>query len=175
MKEPNCETIRGETPVRRINAGGSSYFSSASRGSGLCRGVWPETTATTESKTRQLRTLAFETLRKLTRKRTYDQIDEAVVNANCFISFERKPKSATGEASGLLRVGLMAARILRAAKYSERGRRTDTFRSEIHFQKRPRLLRASKIGNGKDGTLARHGDAFTSMINCGLRLASSST
>jgi hypothetical protein len=59
-----CEIIPGETPIplKGKGAGGLSYFSSGSFGGSLCRSVWPEAMASPDSKTRQMKTLAFHIL-----------------------------------------------------------------------------------------------------------------
>ena len=72
MKRPSFETIPGETPVphKGNGAGGSSYFSSGSVRGSLRRGVWPDAMARRDSKTRQVKKLALETLKHLKLKRT---------------------------------------------------------------------------------------------------------
>src|SRR5450830_1283478 len=59
------ETIPGDTPIphKGRGAGGLSYCSSGSLGSGLGGPVWPEAMATADSKTRQVKKLAFDTLK----------------------------------------------------------------------------------------------------------------
>src|SRR5450759_5946055 len=65
MKGPSCETIPGETPIphKGEGAGGLSYFSSGSVGSGLCCPASPEATVLINSKNRQAKKLAVDTPR----------------------------------------------------------------------------------------------------------------
>src|SRR5437667_11053505 len=44
-------------------AGGLSYFSSGSVGSGLCGAVWPDAIGSTDSKARQMKKLVFDTIK----------------------------------------------------------------------------------------------------------------
>ena len=62
MKAPNGETIRAEAPNLKMNMGAFSYFSSASVGRRLCCSA--RTEAMASSKTRQVRKLAFATLKR---------------------------------------------------------------------------------------------------------------
>jgi hypothetical protein len=48
-----------------MEAGGLSYFSSGSVRGSLRRGVWPDAIARKESKTRQVKKLAFDSLKHL--------------------------------------------------------------------------------------------------------------
>jgi hypothetical protein len=67
VKGPSCESIPGETPIphKGTGAGGLSYFSSGMVGRGFGSSVWLEATATTDSKTKQVKKLAFDTLKHL--------------------------------------------------------------------------------------------------------------
>jgi hypothetical protein len=62
-----CEIIPGETPIPRKGkgAGGLSYFSSGSVGSGFCGTLWPETMASPDSKIRKVNKLVFDILKHL--------------------------------------------------------------------------------------------------------------
>src|SRR4029077_3301607 len=58
-----CETIRGDVSNRKMYAGGLSYFSRGSVGSGLCGAVWPDAIGSTDSKARQMKKLVFDTIK----------------------------------------------------------------------------------------------------------------
>src|SRR5712692_10214995 len=58
-----CETIRGEVSIRKMYAGGLSYFSSGSVRDNLCEGVWAEAVAIATSEPKQMKKRVLDTIK----------------------------------------------------------------------------------------------------------------
>jgi hypothetical protein len=71
-------------------AGGLSYFSSGSVGSGLGGAVWPDAIGSTDSKTKQMKKLVFDILKHLKLKKG-DRISEHTRGVDQI--FQRKPST----------------------------------------------------------------------------------
>src|SRR5438552_49083 len=70
-----CETIRGEVSIRKMYAGGLSYFSSGSVGGSLREGAWAEAVVSPDSKTKQMEKRVLDTIKGLKLKKG-DRISE---------------------------------------------------------------------------------------------------
>src|ERR1700693_997240 len=101
-----CEIIRGEVSIRKMYAGGLSYFSSGSGWSGLCGAVWPDAIGSTDRKTRQMKKLVFDTIKNLKLKKV-DRISEHTRGVHQIFNANR----ASGEETGMPEV---QARCLRS-------------------------------------------------------------
>src|SRR5437667_9706138 len=70
-----CETIRGEVSIRKMYAGGLSYFSSGSVGGSLREGAWAEAAVSPDSEPKQMEKRVLDTIKGLKLKKG-DRISE---------------------------------------------------------------------------------------------------
>ena len=79
VNEANCEIIRGEISIFRGGAGGLSYSSSGTfRGTLVVGASWPEARGIENSESRQVKTPAFDILKRIIVTKTYRKQTMAV-------------------------------------------------------------------------------------------------